>query len=537
MSDADARVAFYEQVMEALVGEGTTTCRVRRVLELLGRAAGVDMAVATLVDTDALERGGSLAWMLASVTWASDPMDVVRSRSMEGGFSQMERDAFGQLVEVAPVTVDLVASGDEGVAPMMRRFGIGRALVHCRQARGGDVWLFTLVHHHDAEPFGDAAHGMLEYASQACTLALSNARDEPEGREAHPVRALTDLPDFVFVVDEGGVYRDVHTTRESDLLRDAPQLIGASIVDVLPDEIAQRFEVTIGRVIASGHVERFDYELLQEDVLRSYTAQVTPYELDGQSAVMCTCRDLTTFVEAEREQSKERKLASLYALAGGFTHDINNVLAVLMGNLELARLDLLPSHPAYASIEEAERAGTRAVAICDKLRTYTGSRALAASEHTLGEVMEAFEERARTRVRVEVQTVLEGEDTGETARVDLALIVGALLDLVDNASDAGASEVEVTFARRAACEVSHDVHVGRARGEEDVLALVVRDDGSGMDKDVVERALDPFFSTRFTGRGLGLPVVLGVARLHGGALALDSQPHKGTTATVYLPTG
>jgi signal transduction histidine kinase len=534
-ASVSGQIAFYEEVMAVLSGEGTTTQRVRGALECVARAVGVEMASATLVDQDALARGASMAWMLASVTWASDPMDMARLRAMDTGSGSDEHEAFRQLVDAAPVTVEVLGVTQDPLG-VMRRYGVDRALVHCREVSGGDVWLFSLLSAGEGDPFGEEARGMLEYAARACALVLAEAAPTaPEERDAHPVRALTDLPDFVFVVDEEGFYRDVHTTRESGLLLEPSQIIGARIGDVLPEEVARRFEATIAEVTTSGQRARFDYELLQDDVVRSYTASIAPYELDDRKAVLCTCRDMTTFMAAEREQSNERKLASLYSMAGGITHDLNNVLAALMGNLELARLDLGRSHPAYASIDAAERAGARAVSICDKLRTYTGSRALATRRHTLGEVMAAFEERAAGVTRVDVTTTLGEGDAAAGAMVELDLIVGALLDLVDNASDAGAAHVEVTFARSAERGAPHAVQVGHALGDGELLALTVRDEGDGMSKDVVARALDPFFSTRFTGRGLGLSVVLGVARLHGGALALDSAPGKGTTATLYLP--
>ena len=82
--------------------------------------------------------------------------------------------------------------------------------------------------------------------------------------------------------------------------------------------------------------------------------------------------------------------------------------------------------------------------------------------------------------------------------------------------------------------------VGRLRhtpglAPEEYVALEVRDDGPGMDDDTLARAFEPFYSTKFPGRGLGLPVVLGVLRGHGGGLDVDTAPGRGTTVRVYLP--
>jgi signal transduction histidine kinase len=144
----------------------------------------------------------------------------------------------------------------------------------------------------------------------------------------------------------------------------------------------------------------------------------------------------------------------------------------------------------------------------------------------------------------------QGLDPGTPVRLDLAPQLPAVrgdpdqlrqmaANLLVNAAEAVAETrgtVRVA-TRRARLDVAAAAHLHPAPGVPagDYVLLEVADQGGGMDEATLARAFEPFFSTKFPGRGLGLPVVLGVARAHGGGVDLDSRPGRGTAARVYLP--
>jgi PAS domain S-box-containing protein len=255
--------------------------------------------------------------------------------------------------------------------------------------------------------------------------------------------------------------------------------------------------------------------------------------------------DVTEARRLEREHARwqersqhAQKLESLGLLAGGIAHDFNNMLAAILGNAELALLDLPPSSSAQASIEEVRSAAHNSRDLCRQLLVYAGRAAMRRAPVDLRELalgmkrlLEATAGDA-ARLRLDIPGGLpsvEG-DEGQLRQVILNLVVNAA-----EALGPSGGSILVTAGRTCAEDevpasfLSGDPPAGPA------LFLSVSDDGPGIDPAALERIFEPFFSSRSKGRGLGLSIVHGVVRRHGGAITVDTAPGRGTTFRIVLP--
>lgn len=268
---------------------------------------------------------------------------------------------------------------------------------------------------------------------------------------------------------------------------------------------------------------------------------------DGEiHRVLGTAWDITVRKqqEAERVRLEARiqhgqKLESLAVLAGGVAHDFNNLLTVIMGNANLAEMELAEESPARLCLAQLVEASERAADLCNQMLAYSGKGHFLIEtvnfNRMIPEIAPLLESVISSRAEVEYQL----NDPLPMVEVDTTQMRQVLLNLLTNASEALAEEGgRITVSTASATLSRADLNKSIA-GEElepgTFVILEVADTGSGMTKATCEKIFDPFFSTRFTGRGLGLAAVLGIVRGHEGALRVDSQPGRGTRFQVLLP--
>jgi len=231
-----------------------------------------------------------------------------------------------------------------------------------------------------------------------------------------------------------------------------------------------------------------------------------------------------------------QKLESLGVLAGGIAHDFNNLLGVIIGHCSLAKLR--PTK-ALDSIKPIEIAAERAAELCQQMLAYAGKSNFIRSEVQLSELVHEMVEMVKSSVgkNVSINSDLASDLSPITA--DVSQIRQVIMNLILNASEAigdSQGEVHVCLARR---DVKADQHsydyLRNIIPPGEYACLDVTDNGCGMDDETQQRIFEPFYTTKFTGRGLGMSAVLGIINKHNGALQLFSQPGMGSTIKVFIP--
>ncbi|CAN5134658.1 PAS domain-containing sensor histidine kinase [soil metagenome] len=252
-------------------------------------------------------------------------------------------------------------------------------------------------------------------------------------------------------------------------------------------------------------------------------------------------RDLTEREESQRELERARealfqsqKMEAIGQLTGGVAHDFNNLLMATLSSLELLRKHIPDNPKALKLLENAKQGAERGATLTQRMLAFARRQDL-------------------TPVRVEIPTLVAGLSDLITRSLGPSIAIGtrfplglapviadvnqlemALLNLVVNARDAMPEGGDITIAAR-----QHHVDASNREGldEGEYTALSVVDSGSGMDAATLDKAMEPFFTTKGVGKGtgLGLAMVHGLAEQLGGRFTLTSELGKGTTATLWLP--
>jgi PAS domain S-box-containing protein len=275
--------------------------------------------------------------------------------------------------------------------------------------------------------------------------------------------------------------------------------------------------------------------------------RVTQEEGD-ETGFVATVDDVTAVVEAEqlRHLAERRRIAErfdgLARLSGAIAHDFNNILNIILSFSEFTqeslreavdtRLTAADAEPMLGDLEKIHRAGQRAAHLAHQLLTFGGREVVQPSvvrpNAVVAEVRDLAEATVGKQVRIETRL----DPAVRNIRIDGDQLTQALLNLAINARDAmpdgGALTLETGNA-------GPNLPAGLPAGA--YIRIAVRDEGVGMPPEVLDRAVEPFFSTKPKGHGtgLGLATAFGIVRQAGGELVIDSAPGRGTTVSLYLP--
>ncbi|MDA8134688.1 MAG: PAS domain S-box protein [Desulfobacteraceae bacterium] len=245
--------------------------------------------------------------------------------------------------------------------------------------------------------------------------------------------------------------------------------------------------------------------------------------------------------ETEKRVLQLQKAESLGRMAGAVAHHFNNMMAVVIGNLELARSDLPRESRTDKNLFRAEKAGRRAADMSLLMLTYLGRQQGKLKPLDLSEITRDCLEKIHAQLRKEVTLELNLLPQGPIIQADPAQMEQALKALVTNAWESmdeyPDGKVKVCVEIRPASSIGHEHRfpVDWQSPDPSFACLSITDTGKGLDEAMISGIFDPFFTDKFTGRGLGLPVTLGIIKAHGGCITLESKPGKGSTFSVFLP--
>jgi len=246
--------------------------------------------------------------------------------------------------------------------------------------------------------------------------------------------------------------------------------------------------------------------------------------------------------EAEREQLERqleqvRKMESIGQLAGGIAHDFNNMLTVVLGNVDLMRMQMAQDHPLAEEIAAVEQAAQRSKEMARQLLAFSRQQIIQPMVLDLNEQVAATRSLFVTLIGEQVTVAYRPAPTLWPVLCDPSQIDQVLLNLVVNARDAmprgGTITVEtdnITLDHSSRLDVP-----GALPGQ--YVSLEVRDEGIGIDPKVLPRIFEPFFTTKRVnkGTGLGLATVYGIVKQNGWYIRVDSEPEQGTSFRLYMP--
>ncbi len=256
--------------------------------------------------------------------------------------------------------------------------------------------------------------------------------------------------------------------------------------------------------------------------------------------------DITGYKLAERERlgmerrvQQAQKMESLGVLAGGIAHDFNNILTSILGNADLALMDLSPVSPARGSLSEIVKAARHAAALCREMLAYSGKGRFVVESIHLGDLIGEMLHLVHASLSKKAVLKVDLDPGLPPMRGDAAQIRQVVMNLIVNASEAvgergGAIHISTGTAEFTA-DLSGESFESGPPAAGRYVWIEVADTGCGMDARTRARLFEPFYTTKFTGRGLGLSAVLGIVRGHKGAIQVRSEEGKGTVFRVFFP--
>lgn len=372
-----------------------------------------------------------------------------------------------------------------------------------------------------------------------------DASPQPQ-REQLYHRLFELMPGSVVLMDARGYIMDANPAFCRQIGHSREKLLGTHVSRFSTDTV-EAIERNIARLMA-GEILEHQVKNVQEDgSLRHYELREAAITLpDGSRGILALANDITDRLHAEQEKFElERqllhadKLKSLGVLAGGIAHEYNNFLAAVIGNLDLAMMDLDAKSSVQANLREAAVAALRASNLTQQMLAYSGRGRFVITQVDLSELISGMEELLKASISKKASVKLNLAPELPAIEGDDPQLQQVLMNLVTNASEALAERpglITITTRLRE-CDVEYLANslIADKFAPGLYVELEVRDSGCGMDRSVQKRLFDPFFSTKFTGRGLGMSVVMGVVRGHKGAIFVASEPNRGTTVSVLFP--
>ena len=353
----------------------------------------------------------------------------------------------------------------------------------------------------------------------------NQARTELQEAVGKMTDILEKTNDGFFAVDRDWKFTFVNRQAEKLLDRHREDLIGKDFWVELPEFTREAFEKNYRRAMS----EQVAVEFEASDASGKVWFELLAYPSGGGVSVFL--RDVTDRKRVEEERLTTGKLESLGTLAGGIAHDLNNLLTVISGNIGLAQIEA-PGSPAnlLSFLSRAGEAAQHAAQLSNQLLTFskggTPLKRVVSISDLVTQAAEFSLHGSNLRSDLDIQAGLW------RSPVDPAQIEQVINALIINAREAMPSGGIVRVSAR---NLEIDANSGLPIRPGRYVQVQVADNGRGIQKRLVTKIFDPYFTTKSTGTGLGLSISYSVVKKHGGLLHLERTSADGSTFTFYLP--
>ncbi|RYF27995.1 MAG: response regulator [Comamonadaceae bacterium] len=377
-------------------------------------------------------------------------------------------------------------------------------------------------------------------ALQQSARALQERNEQIHASERRLEAVINSALDAIICVDQDRRITVFNPTASALFLCTREDAIGSPLERFLPDAeqaftLAQlTTQAVLGEITArtaTGRELAVEVSLSFERHAEGETTTVFARDLTGRKKA----EEHRNELEAQLRESQ--KMQAVGTMAGGIAHDFNNILGAILGNVDLAKADCGAGSPALESLLEIEKAGRRARDLVRQILTFSRNEPPKRTAVAVDEVVHDTAQLLRVTLPPAVDLRIQLDPDLPPLLADATQVEQALLNLCTNAVHALGETRGTVRVEASGLTPDHRLsdRLGIAAG--DYVALSVIDNGPGIDAATLLRIFEPFFTTKPVGQGtgLGLAVVHGVMRTHGGAVDVDSTPGEGSRFTLYFP--
>ena len=275
--------------------------------------------------------------------------------------------------------------------------------------------------------------------------------------------------------------------------------------------------------------------------------KIVEYDSAGKPARMAgSITDITEQKNADNRRKKleqkmqqAQKLESLGILAGGIAHDFNNLLLGIMGNADIMFYELSDGSPLQHRLLEIKRAAKRASELTNQMLAYSGKGSFKIESIDINDVICEMETLLETSISKKIKLTYELSTGLKLIKGDITQIRQIIMNLILNASEAIGNApgtiTLMTYLAECSEELLDHLTMNHSMTPGTYLCMEISDTGSGIEPDKIKQIFDPFYTTKFTGRGLGLAAVSGIIKGHNAGLSVESDLDRGTVFRLYFP--
>jgi PAS domain S-box-containing protein len=328
------------------------------------------------------------------------------------------------------------------------------------------------------------------------------------------------------------------------------QLLGYSLEEIpdvetwhrlaYPDENYRR-KVALDwqRIRTAAYNEKLEFTGVVREVTDKSGKKHT-IELNGRALgklLILSMVDMTSRLDMEKQLRQAHKMEAIGTMAGGIAHDFNNLLSIISGNIELVQRKLSQNKPIEDHIDNIKSASLRAKNLVSQILAFSRQDKHQLSQVDLGQNINEALKLLRSTLPTTVELLQNISDRPLVIRADTTQLQQVMFNLCANALHAMNEKGQLEIRLDEMVKTPQDLNEPPQLEPGRYARLVVADTGVGMDRDTLARAFDPFFTTKKTGvgTGMGLSVVHGIVKNHGGQIDIDSTPGQGTSVTIYFP--
>lgn len=343
--------------------------------------------------------------------------------------------------------------------------------------------------------------------------------------------------DAIFLKDRQLRYTLVNPAMAHMYEMDPDAFMGKTDEEVFDIRETAGTEPSDQRVLA-GHIVKEEVSIPGKTLKTFHTIRVPLREKNGEVSGICGfVRDISSVKQLEAQLLQAQKMEAVGTLAGGISHDFNNLLQAIISYSQMILRDTDEDAHTYPKLKAIEKAGQRAAELTGQLLTFSRKVEIHPRPVNLNHVVRQVENLLKRTIPKMIDIELDLADSLHTVNVDPGQVEQVLLNIGVNARDAmpGGGRLVFKTVNMTREKSVHRPHLSSRAAA--YVMLSVADNGQGMSGDTLERIFEPFYTTKEPGKGtgLGLAMVYGIIRNHGGQIFCESRPGQGTVFNIYFP--
>jgi PAS domain S-box-containing protein len=356
---------------------------------------------------------------------------------------------------------------------------------------------------------------------------------------------INSLPALVIIIKENGRLEKWNRQLEDITGYSSLETGQMSFFDLIIPKDRESVENRIKDIFARGAGDFETHMAVKGGKHVPYYINCSRTQLDNETYIVAVGMDISDRIRQQEERlvlqsqlSHARKMESIGTLAGGIAHDFNNILTPIMGFTELAMDDIPPESGAYSNLSNVVKAADRARDLVQQILTFSRQteqkRVSLNPQPVITETIKLL--RSSIPKTIEINTNIDKNcghvfsDPSQIHQIIMNLCTNAYHAMEENG---GRLDISLSNAFLTPETIKNDPNMKVG----DFVKLTVRDTGHGIEKSILDKIFEPYFTTKDLGKGtgLGLSLVHGIVQIHGGFITVDSRIGKGTAFSVYLP--